>query len=551
MTRLSSIGVLVALLSACGGGGGGSDDTVTPVTANAGSDISIDEKTEFTLQGNGSPSDGTYTWQQLSGPSIEGLPANTPSLTLSAPDIKVDSTAAIKLTYTASGRQAEDTLIISMRSVNQLPEVVITKTQPESGVSDYGDTITLSSEGTLDPDENGAIARYFWQQTKGPKLTFNADNQASVSFPHPLMDTDQDVTVVLTVTDDEGGTRSEPFTFLLTQTTEIIDVKPGEPQAVKEFDEVTLDASQSQAATEFYTCQWQQTQGEQVTLTQPGQCVTQFDAPDIDSDVTLGFQVRVTDTQGRSETGTTSVTVAPKPLGLINDTGMGECFNGTGQINCGSPDFPGQDAEQGRDAFADKLDRIGDGPLAFDFTKLNQYADELPDTATTFSCVRDNITGLIWEVKQPNTGTLPNTQTREGQNAYSWYFRTSDTGDFDGVTSPANSSCPSDRDCSLQTYVDEVNATNFCNGDNWRVPTYDELLSIMNYGLQGHDSLLPVAYFPNQPSYALYNHLWYWTSQTSADGESLDFAWIIDMRSGNDLAVDKAGPAFVRLVRTP
>ncbi|MFP3374430.1 hypothetical protein, partial [Pseudomonas sp. SIMBA_068] len=79
-------------------------------------------------------------------------------------------------------------------------------------------------------------------------------------------------------------------------------------------------------------------------------------------------------------------------------------------------DFPEQDAELGRDSFANRIDKAGIGNLAFDYTKLNQFADEVDDSSEDFSCIRDNVTGLVWEVKSPSSGTLPNTTLRDAQN---------------------------------------------------------------------------------------------------------------------------------------
>ncbi|KKM24696.1 hypothetical protein LCGC14_1602480, partial [marine sediment metagenome] len=91
----------------------------------------------------------------------------------------------------------------------------------------------------------------------------------------------------------------------------------------------------------------------------------------------------------------------------------------------------------------------------------------------------------------------------------------------------------------------------YCGGSNWRVPTYTELLTLLNYGKHGQSILLDENYFPNTPnSNLLADGLIYWTSQTAVDGTSLSQAYIFDMSDGNDLAYPKSNTAFVRLVRT-
>jgi hypothetical protein len=188
---------------------------------------------------------------------------------------------------------------------------------------------------------------------------------------------------------------------------------------------------------------------------------------------------------------------------------------------------------------------VGKGNLAFDYTKLNEFADELLDDASNFSCIRDNTTGLVWEVKSPYSGVIPNTSLRDGQNRYIWQGSVN-SGD---VTGSANTTCPNNTDCGLQTYIDEVNALDFCGGSNWRLPTYSELLGLIDYGKQGQNVLIDTAFFPNTPSTNSVGHLRYWTSQTAVDGASLSQAYTIDMMDGNDLAYPKDNTAYVRLVR--
>lgn len=116
-----------SLLSACGGGGG-SDDTGIESSVNAGSDLQIIEKTEFTVTAQGSPADGTFTWQQVSGPSLDGFPLDGAEQTLTAPDVKGDSDIILRVSYQSTGSSAvSDEITISVSSNNQLPLVVVTQ----------------------------------------------------------------------------------------------------------------------------------------------------------------------------------------------------------------------------------------------------------------------------------------------------------------------------------------------------------------------------------------------------------------------------------------
>ena len=549
---------LVALttLTACGGGGGSSDSNPVAATVNAGSDQQIIEKSEFTVSAQGSPADGTFTWERVSGPALEGFPAEGAEQTITAPDIKLDSELVLKVNYQTDGQLVSDQVSIFITSNNQLPVAVITQTAPEELPSQYNDVITLSGEESADIDENGSVDSYLWTQLDGPDLTADSYNNQTISFTHPLLESNTAMTWRLTVTDDEGGSASTEASFTLNKTVEVIIADAGEDQQVIEFDTVTLDASNSEIVTATKSCFWEQLTGETVTLANQNQCITTFVAPDVDTDSELSFEVTVTDSKSRSDTDTVIIDISPKPLGLINDTGMSDCYNNSQKINCDSEDFPSQDADVGRDSVANQLDKVGQGDLAFDFTKMNGFADELPDDATSFSCVRDNVTGLIWEVKEASSTLPPSTADRAATNHYTWYLNGSSGVQTGSVQGAASSTCPSTSDCGLQTYINDVNSNDFCGGTNWRVPTYTELLGLLDYAKQGESTLLNSDFFPNQPSDTQLStgsssFMPYWTSQTAADGTSLSQAYIIDMSSANDLAYPKSNTAFVRLVRTP
>ena len=64
---------------------------------------------------------------------------------------------------------------------------------------------------------------------------------------------------------------------------------------------------------------------------------------------------------------------------------------------------------------------MGDGVAGFDYNKTDNNDSELRDSAALGSglhncaCTRDNVTGVIWEVKAAD-GRL-----RDGANAFTWY----------------------------------------------------------------------------------------------------------------------------------
>ncbi|MBQ4846492.1 DUF1566 domain-containing protein [Pseudoalteromonas sp. MMG005] len=542
-----------SLLVGCGGGSSSSEPAQENASINVNNNITVVEKASVTIAASASPADGVFNWQVISGPALEGFPQQASEVTITAPDVKTDSVIMLQVDYRApNDKTASDTITINVTSENQLPIPAITQTAPDVLPAKYPDTVKLSAATSSDPDTNGAIVSYQWQQLAGPILSLSDLTQSEISFVHPLLLQTQTARFSVTIKDDEGGEASTEFSMTLAATNTPVLAEAGDEQTVTEFDVVTLDASKSVSVSGSYTCLWSQ-QGSNlpIVINDVASCTTTFIAPNVDSTAEVSFKVIIKDPLNLSEDDSVKVTITPKALGLRNDSGLDSCFSNTSVITCNDSTFVNQDGDVGRDSVANLIDKTGTGRVGFDFTKLNQFADELPDSETEFTCVRDNVTGLIWEVKETNTGTVPNTSIRDGKNHYTWYLSADGSAQDGSIIGPANSTCPSNVNCGIQSLIDDVNASNFCGGSNWRLPTYLELLGIIDFGHSDGKQLLDPIFFPNIPSAALLNHQYYWTTQTSVDGRSLTQAFILDMQTGNDLAYPKKNTAYVRLVRTP
>ena len=148
------------------------------------------------------------------------------------------------------------------------------------------------------------------------------------------------------------------------------------------------------------------------------------------------------------------------------------------------------------EAQAGVLTKIGAGAAGFDFTKLG--TDGLPlsiqngtwsdsgteASGTKWSCVRDNHTGLVWEVKVNDINDL-----RNKYNGYSWY-----NPDFNSNGNFPGHQCPGGI-CDTHAYVQAINSLGLCGYKDWHVPNVVELQSILHY-----DRVSPVidtGFFPN------------------------------------------------------
>lgn len=222
----------------------------------------------------------------------------------------------------------------------------------------------------------------------------------------------------------------------------------------------------------------------------------------------------------------------------LNDSGIDWWADGTTHYLTSEPaGYPGQDASQGRDRFQDN---DGDGHAGFSFTKLDANGAALPAGATTWSCVRDNVTGLIWEVKT-NDGGL-----HDRDDSYNWYDTNPETnGGFEGYANYSGAICSgcSASDpaswCNTQAYVARVNAAGWCGASDWRLPTLDELRGIVDYSC--YNVAIDTNYFPDTQSN------WYWSASPRADVSA--FAWNVSFYYGSVGSYYKLSSYSVRLVR--
>ena len=185
-----------------------------------------------------------------------------------------------------------------------------------------------------------------------------------------------------------------------------------------------------------------------------------------------------------------------RPLG---DTGVTTCGNAThNDLPCNITSFPGQDGDYGRDINAN--DGNNNGTASFSYTKLDSNGVALPNQAASYlsspwSCVRDETSGLIWEVKTSSG-------LHAAQHTYSWYHSDASLGMEEN-----GGHCVDNNNCDTEKYIAAVNAARLCGHSNWRLPSQQELLSIINYG-STQAPLLDSNFFPNTGQTQSY-----WSSQ--------------------------------------
>ncbi|MCK5725700.1 MAG: DUF1566 domain-containing protein [Thiotrichaceae bacterium] len=195
----------------------------------------------------------------------------------------------------------------------------------------------------------------------------------------------------------------------------------------------------------------------------------------------------------------------------LNDTGIDTCVDditNANLIDCAQTLLLHQDGAVGRDV--DNNDS-NDGHVGFAFTKLDATGADLPVIAADWSCIRDNVSGLIWEKK-----SVAGLHTANDQYAYynpsrfyPGYEQPEDgiegfaAGDFlmeelNNNVCDGYDSADSSTFCNTTAYTQRVNDEAYCGISNWRLPDREEMRSIadlftMSYGVVNIDT----NFFPN------------------------------------------------------
>ena len=227
----------------------------------------------------------------------------------------------------------------------------------------------------------------------------------------------------------------------------------------------------------------------------------------------------------------------------------------------GDPVPAGQDAVYGRDSNP-STNNDSDGHKGFSYTKLNAAGNALAiqngiwsdagneADGTQWSCLQDNVTGLIWEIKTNDAGL------RDKDWTYSWYNSSgiNDGGDHGvgdtGVatttglensisTYPGSDNCLDNARCDTEKYVADVNTATLCGASDWRLPTQEELSSLV--AKDRTNPTVDTLFIPNTASN------FYWSASPSASNSA--HAWYVKFVEGYKNVDSKQTIYYVRLVR--
>lgn len=254
---------------------------------------------------------------------------------------------------------------------------------------------------------------------------------------------------------------------------------------------------------------------------------------------TYNVKLKVIDDLGASATTKQSVTIKPQPIhqaitGRLNDTGITQCTNGSDTpVKCPVKTMPGQDAQYGQDK---NNSYSNDGHAGFQFTRLDYTGYPAPFyyLKNESHCIWDTTTGLVWEIKSED-GAL-----RDKDNTYSWFNENRLVNNNDAGL-PNGGKCTGDISCDSDAYIKVVNKSALCGYTDWRLPTANELLGIVDFSVTQPGPTVDKNYFfETVPD----NYL---TSDSYSAGSSM--VRVVSFSSGAPFFIQKSSPAYIRLVR--
>lgn len=145
--------------------------------------------------------------------------------------------------------------------------------------------------------------------------------------------------------------------------------------------------------------------------------------------------------------------------------------------------------------------------------------------SSTAACIEDRKTGLVWELKTTDN------KLRDMRHTYAWQHTRR-------AASVARCAQP---ECNASDYVAAVNASRLCGATDWRLPSREELRSIVDYTRAYPGPTIDTDWF----SATAANFHW----SSNEDASDLRSAWGIGFAFGFDYAYPKESAAHARLVR--
>ena len=271
--------------------------------ANAGSDQSVNEGTQVTLDGSMSNDpDGdpiTYKWTAPEGITLSSTTVAKP--TFVAPEVSTDTPFTFSLVVNdGKADSPADQVVITVKHVNKPP---VANAGPDQTVNE-GSQVTLDGSGSSDPD--GDALTYKWTAPAG--ITLSSTTVGKPTFVAPEVTQDTPYTLTLVVNDGKVDSSPDQVVITVKHVNKPPVANAGPDQTVNEGSQVTLDGSSSSDPDgDLITYKWTAPAG--ITLSSTTVAKPTFVAPEVSMDTPYTISLVVNDGKADSQADQVVITV--------------------------------------------------------------------------------------------------------------------------------------------------------------------------------------------------------------------------------------------------
>lgn len=167
------------------------------------------------------------------------------------------------------------------------------------------------------------------------------------------------------------------------------------------------------------------------------------------------------------------------------------------------------------------------------YQKVNQYGRAMDAKTGPWACILDTKTGLLWENKTDDSGMHHSGWT------YTFYENDQSRDERESLFRDGSCESSGKGSCTTQALIDKSNQQKLCGQSDWRLPTKQELESLIDSSKPEQLPLIATAMFPHTKTSS------YWTSTKDTDGEKV---FALNFTDGIGSYYSRKGAFYVRLV---
>ena len=302
---------------------------------NAGEDFSVEEGDTVELAGSAVDPEGgelSYSWRQVSGPTVTVVNANEATASFEAPEGVVNTDVTFELTVSDGVNESTDSVTVTVNADDDAPRFTALPTQT---VGEH-EAVELSASAT-DPEGNDVT--YSWRQIRGASVELSGSDTQNPTFTSPEEITNSWLTFEVTASDGEYSSVGT-VEVLVNAVNDAPTVDAGTGFSIDAGETGTLNASGEDPEGKAVLFNWTQVSGPSVEIDDATSSTATFGAPSVTEDTELVFQVEVTDgtstsldtvtVQVNSSTGSETGDPSGNSGGETGGETSGETDGGTG-----------------------------------------------------------------------------------------------------------------------------------------------------------------------------------------------------------------------------